>query len=57
MNESLLSASKWMELENIILIEYIQAQKAKDSHHLGSLITSLVPSQGKKPPSPSLVLR
>jgi hypothetical protein len=30
-NEILSSASKWMELENIILIKVIQAQKAKNS--------------------------
>jgi hypothetical protein len=29
-NESLLLASKWMELENIILREVSQAQKAKN---------------------------
>jgi hypothetical protein len=29
-NEILLFASKWMELENIILIEVSQAQKAKN---------------------------
>jgi hypothetical protein len=29
-NEILLSASKWMELENIILSEVSQAQKAKN---------------------------
>jgi hypothetical protein len=30
-NEILSSASKWMELENIILSEVIQAQKSKSS--------------------------
>jgi hypothetical protein len=29
-NEILLSASKWMELENIILSEFSQAQKTKN---------------------------
>jgi hypothetical protein len=35
-NEILSSTSEWMELENIILSEVSQAQKAKD--HMFSLI-------------------
>jgi hypothetical protein len=38
-NEILLFASKWMELENIILSEVSQAQKAKN--HMFSLICRL----------------
>jgi hypothetical protein len=33
-NENLLFPSKWMELENIILSEVSQIQKAKKSHIL-----------------------
>jgi hypothetical protein len=38
-NEILSFASKWMELENIILSEVSQAQKTKN--HMFSLICSL----------------
>jgi glutamyl-tRNA reductase len=38
-NEILSFASKWMELENIIFSEVIQAQKAKN--HMFSLICGL----------------
>jgi hypothetical protein len=38
-NEILLFTSKWMELENIILSEVFQAQKAKN--HMFSLICRL----------------
>jgi hypothetical protein len=38
-NEILLFTSKWMELENIILSEVCQAQKAKN--HMFSLICGL----------------
>jgi hypothetical protein len=38
-NEILLFASKWMELENIILSEVSQAQKTKS--HMFSLICGL----------------
>jgi hypothetical protein len=38
-NEALSFTSKWMELENIILSEVRQAQKAK--HHMFSLIHRL----------------
>jgi hypothetical protein len=38
-NEILSSAGKWMELENIILSEVIQAQKTKN--HMFSLICGL----------------
>jgi hypothetical protein len=34
-NENLSFASKWMELENIILREISQAQKAKNPSHVG----------------------